>query len=48
MSNLVDVIIPSIGESITVAYIAEIFVQPGQAISGVREPGTLIEIQCTT
>ena len=33
MSNLVDVIIPSIGESITVAYIAEIFVQPGQAIA---------------
>ena len=33
MSNLVDVIIPSIGESITVAYIAEIFAQPGEAVA---------------
>ena len=33
MSKLVDVVVPSIGESITVAYIAEIFVQPGQSVA---------------
>ena len=33
MSKFVDVIVPSIGESITVAYIAEIFVQPGQFVA---------------
>lgn len=33
MSKLIDVVVPSIGESITVAYIAEIFVQPGQFVA---------------
>ena len=33
MSKLVDVVVPSIGESITMAYIAEIFVQPGQSVA---------------
>jgi 2-oxoglutarate dehydrogenase E2 component (dihydrolipoamide succinyltransferase) len=33
MSKLVDVVVPSIGESITVAYIAEIFAQSGQSVA---------------
>jgi 2-oxoglutarate dehydrogenase E2 component (dihydrolipoamide succinyltransferase) len=33
MSKLVDVVVPSIGESITVAFIAEIFVPPGTAVA---------------
>ena len=33
MSNSVDVVVPSIGESITVAYVAEIFVQAGQLVT---------------
>ena len=33
MSNSVDVVVPSIGESITVAYVAEIFVQAGQSVT---------------
>lgn len=33
MSKIIDVVVPSIGESITMAYIAEIFVQPGQSVA---------------